>query len=133
MYSEKGSRNINGRKPRKRGGKSKFRGISHEQVCVLVTRDRTKNTFVGLLGRGRIQKAKLDKAIGHNYSHLQRFVPMLGEHLKRMLKLVVLLIIPSKQTKNEQRGYSIVQNVNNYHQRLKQWIMRFHGVATKYL
>lgn len=64
LYSEKGKRKIAGRKPRKRGGKSQFRGISHEQVCVLVARDRTKNTFVGLLGRGRITKKQLDKAIG---------------------------------------------------------------------
>jgi hypothetical protein len=26
-----------------------------------------------------------------------------------------------------------VQNVNTYHSRLKQWLERFHGVATKYL
>jgi hypothetical protein len=26
-----------------------------------------------------------------------------------------------------------IQNVNAYHQRLKSWIKRFHGVATKYL
>ena len=42
LYSEKGKRDISDRKPHKRGGKSKHRGISHEQVCVLVARDRTK-------------------------------------------------------------------------------------------
>jgi hypothetical protein len=26
-----------------------------------------------------------------------------------------------------------IQGVNNYHQRLKGWIQRFHGVATEYL
>lgn len=26
-----------------------------------------------------------------------------------------------------------IQNVNAYHSRLKQWMVRFHGVATKYL
>lgn len=45
LYSEKGSRCIVGRKPRTLGGNSHFRGISREQVCVLVARDRTKNTF----------------------------------------------------------------------------------------
>ena len=44
LYSEKGKRGITGRKPRKRGGKSKYRGISKEQVCVLVARDRMKST-----------------------------------------------------------------------------------------
>ena len=35
LASQKGSKNI-GRKPRKRGGKSKKRGISADQVCVVV-------------------------------------------------------------------------------------------------
>jgi hypothetical protein len=39
LYSQKGHCGIKDRKPRKRGGKSKHRGISHEQVCVLVARD----------------------------------------------------------------------------------------------
>jgi hypothetical protein len=31
------------------------------------------------------------------------------------------------------RGIYHIQNVNNYHNRLKGWIQRFNGVATKYL
>lgn len=45
LYSEKGQRKIKDRKPRKRGGSAKKRGISNEQVCVLVARDREKMTF----------------------------------------------------------------------------------------
>lgn len=44
LYSEKGKRGITGRKSRKRGGSAKKRGISNEQVCVLVARDRAKST-----------------------------------------------------------------------------------------
>lgn len=44
LYSEKGKRNIEMRKPRNRGGSSKFCGFSHEQVCVLIARDRQKAT-----------------------------------------------------------------------------------------
>lgn len=33
----------------------------------------------------------------------------------------------------QKHPFADIQNVNNYHQRLKQWIMRFKGVATKYL
>jgi transposase-like protein len=40
LHSEKGSRDLGGRKPRKRGGKSKKRGISSDQDCILVARDR---------------------------------------------------------------------------------------------
>jgi len=57
---------------------------------------------------------------------------MLGEHLKRMRMIKGLRTIVLKQVQKEQKA-SIIQNVNNYHQRLKQWIMRYKGVATKYL
>lgn len=31
------------------------------------------------------------------------------------------------------KGLDHVQNVNNYHGRLKGWVQQFNGVATKYL
>lgn len=58
LFSEKGSRNIAGRKPRKRGGSSKFRGISREQTCVVVARDRNKQTHARVACMGPINKAK---------------------------------------------------------------------------
>lgn len=61
LYSEKGQRKIKDRKPRKRG-------ISNEQVCVLVARDRDKMTVSQVLGMGRLTKEQLDKAIGHKFS-----------------------------------------------------------------
>lgn len=64
LYSQKGQRDITGRKPRKRGGSSKHRGISHEQVCVLVARDRTKATVSKVSCMGRIVKTKVEKMIG---------------------------------------------------------------------
>ncbi|KYG36598.1 hypothetical protein AZF08_25750 [Bacillus gaemokensis] len=68
LYSEKGQRKIKDRKPPKRGGSAKKRGISNEQVCVLVARDRDKLTFSQTLGMGRLTKEQLDKAIGHKLS-----------------------------------------------------------------
>ncbi len=58
LYSEKGNKNIKGRKPRKRGGSSPYRGISREQVCVVVARDRTKNTLATVACMGPINKLK---------------------------------------------------------------------------
>lgn len=73
FYSEKGSRTIKGRKPRKRGRKSKGEkkswGINKkEQVCVLVTRDRTKATTVKTVCMGRITKPKITEVIGPKLS-----------------------------------------------------------------
>ncbi|CAH0344765.1 hypothetical protein BCI9360_01031 [Bacillus sp. CECT 9360] len=64
LYSQKGQRGISGRKPRKRGGSSKNRGISQEQVCVLVARDRTKATVSKVACMGRIVKTKVEEMIG---------------------------------------------------------------------
>ncbi len=64
LYSQKGQRGITERKPRKRGGKSKHRGISHEQVCVLVAKDRTKATVSKVACLGRVVKNKVDTMIG---------------------------------------------------------------------
>ncbi len=68
LYSEKRKRNIQGRKPRLRGGNSKFRGISRDQVCVLVARDRQKRTFSKTIGKGRIITKSLDEALGSKLS-----------------------------------------------------------------
>jgi hypothetical protein len=60
LYSQNGQYGIIGRKPRKRGGKSKYRGISQEQVCVLVARDRKKATVSKGACMGRIVKPKVN-------------------------------------------------------------------------
>jgi hypothetical protein len=54
--SHKGSRTLD-RPPRKRGGKAAKRGISSEQMCILVARDRSGHTIdavTGLRKRGAL-------------------------------------------------------------------------------
>jgi len=63
-YSEKGSKTITGRKPRKRGEPSKYRGISREQVCVVVARDRDKQTHSRVACMGPITKLKANTLLG---------------------------------------------------------------------
>lgn len=134
LESHKGSRKLN-RKPRKRGGKASKRGISNEQVCILVARDRSKQTVDFVTGNGAITQA------------------ILTTNLKPILDADTLLVSDSNPTYNAfchaenisheavnlSQGQRIikgayhVQNVNAYHSRLKSWLLRFHGVATKYL
>lgn len=45
-------------------GTSKHRGISHEHVCVLVARDRTKATVPKVACIGRVVKTKVESIIG---------------------------------------------------------------------
>lgn len=134
LYSEKGKRNIEGRKPRKRGCSSKFRGISHEQICVLIARDRQKATFSGILGRGRIVKTQLDKAIGSKLSLGNTLCTDAWRAFSTYAKSKGLEHYSFKSDGTERvKGLYHIQNVNNYHSRLKGWMQRFNGVATKYL
>ena len=134
LYSEKGQRKIKDRKPRKRGGSAKKRGISNEQVCVLVARDREKTTFSQTLGMGRLTKEQLDKAIGHKLSNENVLCTDSWRSFKTYAAEKGMDIYQFKSDgKVRTKGLYHIQNVNNYHRRLKGWIQRFNGVATKYL
>lgn len=134
LYSEKGNRHITNRKPRKRGGKAKYRGISHDQICVLVARDRQKITYSGVLGRGRIRTTKLDEAIGSHLSESNILCTDAWRAFSSYAKMKSLDHYRFKSDgKQRVKGIYHIQNVNNYHSRLKRWMDRFNGVATKYL
>ncbi|MDQ0914615.1 transposase-like protein [Paenibacillus sp. V4I5] len=134
LYSEKGRRNISERKPRKRGGVAKYRGISNDQICVLVARDRQKMTFSGVLGRGRIRTTKLDETIG---SHLSDSNVLCTDSWRAFSSYANSKGLEHYRFKSDGKqrvkGVYHIQNVNSYHSRLKRWINRFNGVATKYL
>src|SRR5699024_5395244 len=122
------------KKQRKRGGSAKKRCISNEQVCVLGARDRDKTTFSQILGMGRLTKDQLDKIIGNRFSNenilcidsWRAFKTYAAEKEKDIYQY-------KSDGKIRTKGLYHIQNVNNYHRRLKGWIQRFNGVATKYL
>ena len=60
LESEKGARHLN-RPARKRGGKAGKRGISAEQVCIVVARDRTGQTADFVTGKGPVTKRQLHR------------------------------------------------------------------------
>ena len=63
LNSEKG-RPVNHRKPRKRGGTSTTRGVSNDQVAVIVTQDRKSNLDLTVATMGRLKKVDIENAIG---------------------------------------------------------------------
>lgn len=131
LESFKGQRDLP-RPPRKRGGSAKRRGLSVEQIPVLVVRDRSGQ-------HADFQLEKLDTA------HV-------GERLRPLIDADAILcsdsaavyarfakaegithrpINPSQKRRVD--GPFHIQNVNAYDSRLKGWMIPFHGVATKYL
>jgi hypothetical protein len=133
LESQKGSRKLT-RRPRKRGGVAKRRGINREHDCLLVARDRTGQTLDFHTGRGQVTVAQLHRC------------------LKPVLPADVLLISDSAvayrhfaeqagitheavnvQAGVRARGAIHIQNVNSWHSRFKSWLVRFRGVASRYL
>jgi hypothetical protein len=133
LESHKGARSL-GRPARKRGGKATQRGISNEQMCILVARDRTGQTLDWVPGKGPVTRAQLH------------------EHVKARLEPDVLLVTDghgayrafareagiTHAAVNVKAGIRVrsaihVQNVNAYHSRLRGWLLPFRGVASRYL
>jgi hypothetical protein len=134
LFSEKGRRKITERKSRKRGGKAKYRGISNDQVCVLVARDRQKMTYSGVLGLRRIRTTKLDEAISSHLSDKNVLCTDSWRAFSSYANKKGLVHYRFKSDGNQRvKGVYHIQNVNSYQSLLKKWMDGFNGVATKYL
>lgn len=116
LYSEKGKRKITDRKSRKRGGKANYRGISNDQICVLVARDRKKMTYSGILGRGRIRTTTLNEAIG---GHLSKSNVLCTDAWRAFSSYAHSKGLNHYRFKSDGKqrvkGVYHIQNVNSYH------------------
>lgn len=127
----RGSRFIMPREPRKRG-KSKYRGISHEQVCIESAIDRKGNLIIGAVGTGRITTEQI---VNFFEGRIGSDVTMCTDSHKSYMSIVKDLPISIKQIPRGKRinGVYHIQHINSLHSTFKTWIRGFNGVATKYL
>jgi transposase-like protein len=135
LFSEKGNKNIISRKPRKRGGSSKYRGISREQVCVVVARDHTKRTQARVACFGQVNKVKAKSLLSPYISS----VSSICSDANRTWRAFSTETEKDHKELNLKRNIRVIkkiyhiQNANAFHSRLKNLIDRFKGVATKFL
>ncbi len=120
------------RKPRRRGGRAAKRGLSAEQVPILVVRNRAGQTTDFVLEAANkpcvtlaLQMAVADDAV-------------LCTDGSNLLATVARELEIEHNAVNTLRGEYTrgawhIQNVNAYHSRFKTWMARFKGVATSYL
>ena len=127
--SQKGSRNVKGGKPRKRGYSSEYRqvGLSHNKVCVLTALDRNKHSFNRPVGYGKVNKDQV--AILQHRIKDNSILITDGDKSYKVLKDVKLKQL--KFGKPVDRVYHL-SNINNFHSCLKKFMIRFNGVATKF-
>jgi len=136
LRSEKGRRTSD-REPRKRGGTSKSRGVSEDQVAVVVTQDRKSSLDLTVATMGRLKKIDIENAIGdrirsgHVVLCSDAHVSYKGFAIDNHIEHHALKAVIKQRVKN--KVYHI-QYVNSTHNRLKKWLDNtFWGVSTKYL
>jgi transposase-like protein len=120
------------RKPRKRGKEASVRGLSAEQIPVIVARDRAGHTCDAVL------RARTAKEVGIRIgSFISPASILCIEQSRILIKFakdhgLPFEAIGTKQRRGREKVFH-VQNVNAYHSRLKNWMVHFRGVATERL
>jgi transposase-like protein len=131
LDSRKGDRQLE-RPARKRGGKATKRGLSREQVPILVAADRTGTTLSAVLPEvsATAIQAVLEPAIDKD----ALLVTDGAAVYPRCAADLGLSHEALNQSAGERvRGELHIQTVNNRHQRIKAFLAPFRGIATKYL
>jgi transposase-like protein len=131
-YSCKGQRHLD-RPPRQRGHAIHARGTGSEQVPVLIVRDRSGATADFQLTAATTAEIEPplravlapDAILCSDGASVYRAVAQHLHLTHRPINLSAGIRVIA--------GVYHVQNVNAYDSRLKGWMRRFHGVATKYL
>lgn len=129
--SHKGKHNDD-EKPRKRGG-IKGKGLSQKFVGLIVALDRLGGIIDGILDDSSTKS--ITKILKNRLSGRSKLCIDGGSALWGFVtqNKVSCAIMPSGKYICEYDPIYHIQTVNSYHSRLKSWIGRFHGVATKYL
>jgi transposase-like protein len=133
LESFKGRRGGLARPARGRGGKAARRGLSTEQIPVVVARDRSGATLDAVLPR--LDAASLKEAIGGRIPPSTDFCCDGGAAITAFARRAKLKIhvLPAPGNPKPGEPEFHINNVNAYHGRLKEWMRRFHGVATENL
>lgn len=128
-------REITHRKAKKRGEKDEKRGISNLKIAVVVAQDRNGGVIARKAGTGRVKAEEIDAVIGEYIHPSALLCTDTATNYKKFAKQKKLLheTVNERQKQRVKKGIFHIQHVNNFHHRLKDWMERFQGVATKYL
>jgi hypothetical protein len=155
LESFKGRRVGLPRAARKRGGTARKRGLSAEQIPVLVARDRSGQTTDAVLEK--LDRASVTAALAGVVTPTNQLCCDGGKAIvsfarKENIACCILpkpggprplgvpapravscCILPKPGGPRPEAPNLHINNVNGYHGRSKEWLRPFHGVATKYL
>jgi transposase-like protein len=121
------------RKARKQGGKARHPGLHQDNIPVLVARDRNGATFNAVLPQ--VDSASVARAFAGVVTPGNHLVGDGGRAIAAFARRagIPFHAVPSPGKPAPEAPHLHINNVNAYHSRFKQWLARFHGVATKNL
>ena len=120
------------RKAHKRGKQTHLRGLSHEKVCVPCAVNRNGLSIAKITNLGKVGSKDIHNAFDNRISANSILCTDDTRAYNDFANTNSLELIKLKTGKSKLGIYHI-QHINSYHSILKNWIRRFHGVATKYL
>jgi transposase-like protein len=131
LESQKGSRHLC-RPARRRGGVATKRGLSNEQIPIMVARDRSGATHTEVLPEVTTASitASLDDLCAKDAALVSDGARVYRAFANATGRLHVALTVSKGRYV---WGTYHIQNVNAYTSRWKGWMARFRGVATAYL
>ena len=116
----------------KRGNQTHVRGLSHEKVCVPCAVNRNGLSIAKITNLGKVGSKDIHNAFDNRISANSILCTDDTRAYNDFANTNSLELIKLKTGKSKLGIYHI-QHINSFHSILKNWIRRFHGVATKYL
>ena len=133
LESQKGSRHLS-RPPRKRGGVAGHRGVGRDHECLLVACARGGEALDFHCGRGPVSSAQLGQCLGPVLAPdcvlISDGAPAYPVFAKRHGIVHEAINVRAGE---QARGAIHLNHVNGWHSRFKRWLVRFHGIASRYL
>lgn len=110
----------------------KKRGLSKEQISVMVVLDCSRNIISEPVGRGKISDAAIRRLFENKIDSEAIACTDSCRSFKKFARESNLELVQLPKGKKKEGIYHL-QHVNSFHSKLKNWMTRFNGVATKYL
>lgn len=121
------------RKAHRRGNDVHKRGLSNEKVCVPCAVNRTGHSISMVSNLARIRIDGLQAVFGNHIKAGTVLVTDKASAYKKFANSNGLELHQLKSSSHLSKGIYHIQSVNNYHTQLKNFMVRFCDVSTKYL
>lgn len=131
LESQKGNRNII-RKARRRGEPSKYRGLSHEQICIVTTTNRTGHEIFKHVGFGKPTSNSILNVLQEKLAP-NSIIYTDGAFCYDQLAKTAQCKLVQLKTHSSYNTVEHLNTVNNIHSLIKKRLQEYRGIATKYM